>query len=388
MRQHYIQGARNFFRLTAPVLGLFVFLIIALSGSTSAQPFNHEALFSDASSSGLSIVPASCPSDPHYAGECSASCYFNSQEVPHGSSVTAYQTPSVPYGSSCVSESRSCDNGALSGSYAHASCSVNPPSSCTLDGTSVPHGTWATAYQTATVPFGSSCTSEGRYCDDGALSGSYPHASCTVDSPTTCPLDGTIIPHGGDLMCYSTRTAPSGTLCNTYSQNRSCYDGTLSGDSAYEYASCNCTPSYSCSGNSILYTDASCNTSPSAICVAPAFCSAGFSTCQYPPPEVVPAYGKSGHVFSAPSFVIKDSTTQLFWNVTNVTSCTVSGSNGQSWSGANAGCADVTCDAGSNGKTTLPITAMTTYTLSCTGADSSVFSEQAIIRLAPEFGDE
>jgi hypothetical protein len=388
MRQHYLFSAPSPIRLFVTALYLFAFFLVGFSFLSQAQPYTHEALFSDSSSSGLAIVPASCPSDPHYAGECSQPCYFNGLEVPHGSSVTAYQTPNVPYGSSCVSESRSCDNGALSGSYAYASCSVNAPSNCTLDGTTVTHGTWATAYQSATVPFGSSCTSQGRYCDNGSLSGTYAYASCTVDSPTTCPLDGTIIPHGEARTCFSTRTAPSGTLCSTYSQNRSCYNGTLSGDSAYQYASCSCTPSYSCSGNSIQYTNASCITSTIATCVAPAFCSPGFSTCQYPPPEVVPEYGKSGHVFSAPSFVIKDSTAQLFWNVTNVTSCTVSGSNGQSWSGANAGCAGVTCDAGSSGKTTLPITAMTTYTLSCTGADSSIFSEQAIIRLAPEFGDE
>ena len=49
--------------------------------------------------------------------------------VNHGSSVTAYQTSSVPYGNTCasVSQTRTCTNGSLSGSYGYDSCSVDPP---------------------------------------------------------------------------------------------------------------------------------------------------------------------------------------------------------------------------------------------------------------------
>src|SRR5690606_11400056 len=61
------------------------------------------------------------------------------QSVAHGSSVTAYQSSTVPYGSSCTggsqSQTRTCNNGTLSGSYQYASCSVaqpEPPSSLIL----------------------------------------------------------------------------------------------------------------------------------------------------------------------------------------------------------------------------------------------------------------
>ncbi len=47
-----------------------------------------------------------------------------------GSSVTAYLASSVPYGSSCTSETRTCTNGSLSGSYTNQSCTVQPPASC------------------------------------------------------------------------------------------------------------------------------------------------------------------------------------------------------------------------------------------------------------------
>ncbi|KKW08636.1 MAG: pectin methylesterase ce8, nonfunctional [Candidatus Kaiserbacteria bacterium GW2011_GWA2_49_19] len=44
--------------------------------------------------------------------------------IPSGSSVTAYQNSSVACGGSCVSETRTCNNGTLSGSYQNASCAV------------------------------------------------------------------------------------------------------------------------------------------------------------------------------------------------------------------------------------------------------------------------
>lgn len=74
-------------------------------------------------------------------GQCSAlppplSCTFNGTSVASGSSVTAYQSSSVAAGSQCVSQSRTCTNGTLSGSYQYASCSVagnicTPNWSCT-----------------------------------------------------------------------------------------------------------------------------------------------------------------------------------------------------------------------------------------------------------------
>ncbi|MHB1086782.1 MAG: peptidoglycan-binding domain-containing protein [Minisyncoccota bacterium] len=56
-----------------------------------------------------------------------ASCVFNGQTVASGSSVTAYQSSSVPTGSQCVSQQRACANGTLSGTFASASCTVIAP---------------------------------------------------------------------------------------------------------------------------------------------------------------------------------------------------------------------------------------------------------------------
>ena len=58
-------------------------------------------------------------------------CSFNGQTVLHGMSVQAYPNNTVPYGSACVAQTRTCNNGTLSGTAQYASCSVLPASSLT-----------------------------------------------------------------------------------------------------------------------------------------------------------------------------------------------------------------------------------------------------------------
>ncbi len=50
------------------------------------------------------------------------SCTFNGKKLAHGESITAYQSATVPYGESCKSETRTCNNGVLLGSYVFDSC--------------------------------------------------------------------------------------------------------------------------------------------------------------------------------------------------------------------------------------------------------------------------
>lgn len=53
------------------------------------------------------------------------SCLYNGQTIVHGSSVSAFQSPTVVSPSTCVQEVRTCNNGVLSGSYLNQSCSVS-----------------------------------------------------------------------------------------------------------------------------------------------------------------------------------------------------------------------------------------------------------------------
>lgn len=54
-----------------------------------------------------------------------AQCVFNGQSVANGGTVTAWQTSSVSAGQSCVSETRTCTDGVLSGTFAYPSCAVS-----------------------------------------------------------------------------------------------------------------------------------------------------------------------------------------------------------------------------------------------------------------------
>lgn len=103
-----------------------------------------------------------------------------------GISATAYQSATVPYGDSCVSETRTCTSGTLSGTYTHEACSVLPSGDCTTPwGTTVTNGGSALAYESATVISPSTCQSETRSCTDGTLSGTFTHAACT-ETVNTC----------------------------------------------------------------------------------------------------------------------------------------------------------------------------------------------------------
>lgn len=107
--------------------------------------------------------------------------------IASGSNTTAYQTDTVAYGSTCSSETRACNNGTLSGTFTYQSCTPAASPDCTAPwGASVPNGTSVLAYNNATVPAGTTCTqnnnSESRTCTNGILSGSYTHDTCSVQN--------------------------------------------------------------------------------------------------------------------------------------------------------------------------------------------------------------
>lgn len=86
-----IPNSRNAHRLIVLVIGIAL-LAIAQLGGIYASP---EVKFADASASGLSIVPASCPSSPHYSGECSGVSACNIAASP--STITPGQTATLSW---------------------------------------------------------------------------------------------------------------------------------------------------------------------------------------------------------------------------------------------------------------------------------------------------
>lgn len=161
-------------------------------------------------------------------------CLFNSQTIASGSSVTAYSTSTVPFGQTCISQSRVCTNGVLSGSYNFVACAPEVPAACLFNNQTIPSGSFTTAYQSSTVPFGQSCVPETRTCSNGNLSGSYTFASCDVGAPASCTFNGQTIPSGNSVTAYKDGSVSAGGACD--SETRVCSNGALSG--SFTNASC------------------------------------------------------------------------------------------------------------------------------------------------------
>jgi hypothetical protein len=158
--------------------------------------------------------------------------------IASGATVTAYQASSVPCGSSCVSETRTCNNGVLSGTYINQNCTPVPcPSSCVLPwGGSIAHLASVTAYQASSVPCGSICVSQTRTCNNGTLSGTYTNVACSVTGCLNCTSPwGSAVSHGGAVTAYQNPSVPCGSNCA--SESRLCNNGTLVGS----YTNQNCS---------------------------------------------------------------------------------------------------------------------------------------------------
>jgi hypothetical protein len=169
----------------------------------------------------------------------------------------------------------------------------------------------------------------------------------------------------------------------------------------FQYASTSfstCAPStvYSCADSqTIVKTETLATCEPPTVtntaCVAPQFCSVGSPVCNWPPVQAVSSGAFSGYLQVRPTLVAKNTTSVVNWNLTNVTNCTVSGTNGQSWAQPDATTAfssaalSCTRPAGSPGCSTLPINSQVIYTLSCTKLDSTIYTETATVGVTPGF---
>jgi Salmonella virulence plasmid 65kDa B protein/Insecticide toxin TcdB middle/N-terminal region/FG-GAP-like repeat len=105
--------------------------------------------------------------------------------ISNGQSVTAYSAANAPVGQACsaIAQTRTCTNGALSGSYAQQACAAV----CALPwGGTISQGQSVMAYSAAGVPSPQVCSSvaETRTCGaSGVLSGSNTFQSCAVRQP-------------------------------------------------------------------------------------------------------------------------------------------------------------------------------------------------------------
>ena len=306
--------------------------------------------------------------------------------IADGQSVTAYQSNLATDGASCVSENRTCHNGTLSGSYTNPSCTVVPATSCKLPwGGYIADGETVIAYESAN---GSpSCTLEVRACRSGTLTGSFQYQQCRPAGGTSgggggasCTLPwGGSIRDGEKIVMYSSPVSSTGRSCSGGAFERECVNGSLSGLDMYQYPSCICSSGYFCSGDAIWYMNADCSVSAKTTCTSREKCVAGASSCVIRPLEFEPFSSTlTGHLQAIPVLVRKGSPTTIYWNLTGAASCLITGTNGDSWTGASSGSA---------GLKTSAISQQTSYTLLCTGYDGTSVRNDVMVNVAPVYDE-
>lgn len=99
------------------------------------------------------------------------------------------------------------------------------------------------AYATNTVPYGQTCLSESRQCVNGSLSGSYPFASCSVEALATGTLSANTSTDFGNVSQGGTVTRTF-TFRNTGTRTLSIYSAVSGADFSIQNNTCgsNSTP--------------------------------------------------------------------------------------------------------------------------------------------------
>lgn len=297
-----------------------------------------------------------------------ASCTFNGSTVANGNSITAWQSSTVPYGSTCTSQSRVCTNGVLSGSYAYSSCSVNPPSplppspptaTISADQSTITLG--RSANITANFTAGSNDTLIGDNIDSplgtGIAANTNPITPKNyVFTPTAVGIyTFYAVPQTQYYGWYSTNAPQTTVTVNgcTPSTQWACTDSTHTANTGNIIAST--TEAANCA-QSVAYTTCGLNGS---------FCSPGNSVCEYPLMNV------NAHLTAIPSLVPYGASTNVKWDVSNAT-CSVTDSMNDSWSG-------------SSGSIFPSIYTATTFTLHCTAPNGDTLNETRTVNLVPKW---
>ena len=125
------------------------------------------------------------------APAAASSCVLDNLVLASGASAYFYSAGTAPAGSKCTSirQSRKCTNGVLAGTATYNRASCTDATSCSLDGVTLADGASGPFYSASSVAYGTTCASvmQTRTCTNGALSGSatYAYGSCKVSAPVT-----------------------------------------------------------------------------------------------------------------------------------------------------------------------------------------------------------
>lgn len=345
------------------LVAIFIASVVNASSLTSTASESVEVKFADASMSGLAIVPASCSSSPHYAGECTPSA------CPNGLNISTYPmcvcpAGQVQSGSSCVTPA--CPNGLNIAAYPTCLCPVGQVqngSSCITPTSSCPNGLNISTYPSCVCPVGkvqsgSVCVTPTGSTGTGGTGGTG--GTCVANEGYACQSGANScgMRNAGTIQCDGncSASAPANNACV------GCWDGSMPNASGQCPA---CPVGYTAMGNACLPP-----TGPTFV---------GFPTTQ--------GFNASGHLEVRPSIVRSGDRTRVYWGVTNVRDCTVRGTNGDGSSGSVTGEWNM-LTSGASGQQTGPITSRTDYTLFCrslVGATPSTITETRTVNVIPSW---
>ncbi len=154
-------------------------------------------------------------------------CTFNGQSFEEGAQITAFADSTVGFGKICNVEERLCAKGSFSGSFAYADCAVGLPASCLFESHTIPNGQTISSGQSVTAllnpspAYGEACVSQTRLCTDGSLSGTNTQSSCFTQSAPVASCTVSVDKTNFSTTEYMTFTITSKEASNV---QKNCWD--------------------------------------------------------------------------------------------------------------------------------------------------------------------
>ena len=202
-----------------------------------------------------------------------------------------------------------------------------------------------------------------------ANNGGGPNGGGSSSSTFTCGTDGNL--HDS---CGNTTTCQYGcsTVTNQCKTDTQCTSiRVCSADGMRVVKSCDGSLIDDCATHGAGYS-----------CVAGACVKAPITFRSFSATRGGQAFTATGHLQVSPNLVRPGDRSNVYWNVLNAASCSVTSNIADAWSGLLSG---------ATGKETSPILFQTTYTLHCTafpGVTPSTIEESAIVNVLPTFQEQ
>lgn len=371
-------------------LGALVMLFTGVDGRVPVA--SSETKFIEISAAGLQIVPASCPSSPHYTGECSG--------VPPASSCSISATPSsITAGqSTIIGWNSSAGSGRPNVTYSIAP-TIGAVGSIGAQAVTPAQTTQYT--MTVHIPAFGRLGAETFNCQ----------TTVTVNPPA-CPAGQTwngtqcVCPAGttwNGTQCVSTPTCPAGqtwngTQCVDDGSNNSCPTGYTMQNGSCTYTGCpqgyvlqggqcvqqqqQCVAMNFCAGpdlngdgigDEIWRRDVQC-TESRVNTACPYGCSGG---------GCLPAPAGQGNITAQPSLLRSGERSTISWTASGMEpgSCSVTENN-----------PDINDNRSGVSETgtfqSSQIRQQTTYTLRCTSLDGTIFTDNARVNIIPNWEEQ